>query len=320
MAQDASHGLSLKLALQGGGAHGAFTWGALDRLLDVPDIVFSAVSGTSSGAMNAAALAQGWYRDGPRGARVALREFWEGVARQGAMAHWLTAATQAWNDASWIRPPMVMPTFNPLRSMVEEFFDVQALRRSPITLYVAATRVRDAALVVFDGDRLSHDALLASACLPMLHPTVEIEGEGYWDGGFAGNPTLDPLLGLAGDRIVCVLVQPMSLGATPRRPRDILDVSMQQAFGAAFLREVRDLARAHRRAAQKLLPNAQERQLRRLDLQFIGPADTLGGQDARPQRLHELHAQGWAAADAWYARWMAGAQPAGTAGWAETFA
>ncbi|HEY9130350.1 MAG TPA: patatin-like phospholipase family protein [Dyella sp.] len=300
MVQAFPTGMSLKLALQGGGAHGAFTWGVLDRLLTIPGIAVSAVSGTSSGAMNGAALAQGWMRGGAAGARDLLAQFWDAVSRQSAMHQWFAAGMQALHDASWLTPGASPQAFNALRPIVEGTFDIESLRRSPIALYVAATRVRDAALTVFHGDRLTHDALLASACLPPWHPLIEIDGEGYWDGGFAGNPTLEPLLGLPGDDILCVLVQPLRLSAAPQRPRDMIDISVQQAFGAAFWRELRDLASAWHRIDSRLWLSSEEKHLKRLELHVVAPADALGTQDTRQHRLRQLHEQGWAAADAWW--------------------
>jgi NTE family protein len=319
--------LVIKLALQGGGAHGAFTWGVLDRLLQVPGLRISAVSGTSSGAMNAAALAQGWQHDGAQGARDALAQFWEAVARHNAMADWWAAGARAWSDTAWFKPNLSPLSFNAMRPLVEGFFDVQALRRSPVALHVAATRVRDGALVIFQGERLSHDALLASSCLPQWFPAVEIDGEAYWDGGFAGNPALEPLLAEPGDTLLCVLVQPLQLGQVPRQSSDILDVSAQLAFGTAFRRELRDLATACRRASHRFLLSARERELRRLQLRIIAPTDGLGalGHTATDTRLHQLHAlheRGYAAADTWWQHdgKSLGGAGTGAADWAEQFA
>ena len=319
--------LVIKLALQGGGAHGAFTWGVLDRVLQVPGLQISAVSGTSSGAMNAAALVQGWQRGGAQGARAALGEFWEAVAKHNAMADWWAAGARAWSDTAWFKPSLSPLSFNAMRPLVEGFFDIDALRHAPIALHVAATRVRDGALVVFDGDGISHEALLASSCLPQWFPAVEIDGEAYWDGGFAGNPALEPLLTEPGDALLCVLVQPLQLGQVPRQSSDILDVSAQLAFGTAFRRELRDLALARQRAEHRFLPSARERALRRLRLQIIAPEDGLGalGHVATDTRLHQLqalHDRGYATADAWWqqhGKTLGGAEP-GTPDWVEQFA
>ena len=317
----------IKLALQGGGAHGAFTWGVLDRVLQIPELRISAVSGTSSGAMNAAALVQGWQRDGAQGARAALTQFWEAVAKHNATADWWAAGARAWGDSAWFKPALSPMSYNAMRPLVEGFFDMDALRHSPMALHVAATRVRDGALVIFHGDGISHDALLASSCLPQWFPAVEIDGEAYWDGGFAGNPALEPLLGEPGDTLLCVLVQPLQLGQVPRQSGDILDISAQLAFGTAFRRELRDLAMARQRADHRILPSPRERMLRRLQLHIVAPEDGLGAlghaaTDTRLHQLHALHERGYAAAEAWWQQQVKtpGEAGVGAASWAGQFA
>ena len=298
-----AHASPWKLALQGGGAHGAFTWGVLDRLLQMPTLNISAISGTSSGAMNAAALAQGWERGGAQGARASLAEFWEAVARHNALADWWAVGARAF-DTAWFRPAVAPLAFNAMRPLIESFFDNERLRRSPVALHIAATRLRDGGLKVFDRGELSHDALLASACLPQWFPPVEIGGEAYWDGGYAGNPVLEPLLGEVGDRLLCVLVQPLERSAIPRQPREITEVSAQLAFGTAFRRELRDLAQARLRGEGRVLFSSRERALRRLRLSMLAPADALTEQghaatDTRMPQLKALHDLGYAAADIW---------------------
>jgi NTE family protein len=301
--------VSLKLALQGGGAHGAFTWGALDRLLEWPGLVVEAVSGTSSGAMNAAALAQGWARDGAAGARAALDAFWGSLAGRNAVADWWRAQALPFGDAM-VWPPAATAApggINPLRPLVEECFDEDVLRHGPVTLHVAATRMRDGALTVFSGERLGHDALLASASLPPWFPPTEIDGESYWDGGFAGNPVLEPLLGAGSDDLLCVLLQPLARRAMPRNAREALMLSAEFSFGAAFARELRDLAGARRQAAHRLWPGHAERRLRDLRLHSIAPEEGLAAlghsaADTRTNQLRALHDLGWEAADRWLAR------------------
>jgi len=300
--------LTLKLALQGGGAHGAFTWGALARLLELPGLAIEAISGTSSGAMNAAALAQGWARGGADGARASLDAFWQGLAGRNAVADWWHAQSRLFGDAlPWPQPATAgHGGVNPLRSMVEEFFDVDALRHGPVALYVAATRMRDGALEVFSGARLSHDALLASASLPPWFPPTEIDGEAYWDGGFAGNPALEPLLGLGGDDLLCVLLQPQQREAMPRTARDALLLSAELSFGAAFSRELRDLAAARAQAAGHLWPSAAERKLRDLRLHVLAPPEGLAAlghsaADTRTSQLRALYDLGRDSAERWLA-------------------
>lgn len=302
--------LTLKLALQGGGAHGAFTWGALDRLLELPGLTVSAVSGTSSGAMNAAALAQGWARGGAAGARASLDEFWLGLAGRNAVADWWHAQSRLFGDAMpWPQPPVAAASggLNPLRPLVQEFFDEDTLRHGPVALYVAATRMRDGGLEVFCGARLSHDALLASASLPPWFAPTEIDGEAYWDGGFAGNPALEPLLGLPGDDLLCVLLQPQQRELMPRTAREALLLSAELSFGAAFARELRDLAAARAQASAHRWPKPAERKLRELRLHLLAPAEGLAAlghsaADTRTSQLRALHELGRDTAERWLAR------------------
>ena len=180
--------------MQGGGAHGAFTWGVLDRLLEDERLEIEAISGASSGAMNAVMLAHGLTIGGREGARQALAHFWETVAnrmpfnpRQGSLFLGLTRI---------LSPYQLNPfDLNPLRDIVTDLVDFERLRTEDnIKLFVAATQVRTGKLRLFETEELSADALLASAALPSLHHAVEIEGEPYWDGGFSANPAIFPLL------------------------------------------------------------------------------------------------------------------------------
>jgi len=293
----------LSLALQGGGAHGAFTWGVLDRLSEEPGFRVAAISATSSGAMNACAFAQGWARGGAEGAREALAAFWEAVSCHNAVADfWLTTARNLRLDAFLINTAPL--SVNPLRALVESAFDMELLRSSPIRLHIAATRVRDGALALFDNAALSHDALLASACLPQWFPTVEIAGESYWDGGYAGNPALEPLLQPDGPRdILAVLLQPEQR-SVPQSARDIAERVAQLSFGSVFLRELRSLSCADRPSVWARLHGVLRPQPR-FRLQRICPAEEFtasdgnAASDTRLGHLQELRAHGRAAADAW---------------------
>jgi NTE family protein len=298
--------IPVKLAMQGGGAHGAFTWGVLDRLLEIPGFAIEAISATSSGAMNAAAVAQGWHRGGAAGAREALEAFWQAVARHNAVANWWAAAAGMFEHGHYwpqvARPPL---PFNPMRALIEEFFDLDALAAGPIQLHLAATRVRDGALALFTNQHLTHDMLLASACLPQWFPAVEIAGDAYWDGGFAGNPALEPLLTTGCDDLLCVLLQPLEPTAVPRLSHDIAELSAQLSFSAAFKRELRDLALARKRIGHRFWPGAEDRRLRRLRMHVITPTDTLTqreGHSAVNTQIHRLLALrdlGRGAAEGW---------------------
>lgn len=300
--------ISIKLALQGGGAHGAFTWGALDRLLQVPGIAIEAISATSSGAMNAAALAQGWAHGGAQGARDSLEAFWLALSRHNAVPDWWAVAGRL-ASGYWPRAALPAPmAVNPLAPLVEDFFELDTLRRGPVQLHVAATRVRDGALALFEQHRLSHDMLLASACLPQWFPAVIIDGESYWDGGFAGNPVLEPLLAEGSDDLLCILLQPLNDASIPQQAAEIAERSAQLAFSAAFKRELRELAIACRQQGPRWWPLRTERAMKRLRLHMISPTDTLTGRaghsaaDTRLHQLRTLHDLGYRVADQWLAQ------------------
>lgn len=250
---------AIRLALQGGGSHGAFTWGVLDRLLAQPGLRVDAVSGASAGALNGAVLATGWARGGASGARDALAAFWSDVARAAAPFALLSREPFApaafgfdalpghdWNGhlLRMFSPYDYNPlNLNPLRDLVERHVDVAALREGPVALHVTATAVRSGRARVFAGDALGIDALLASACLPFLFQAVEIDGEPYWDGGYSGNPSLYPLIdpGLDSDLLV-VRINPAQRLRTPRRSSDILDRINEITFNASLLGELRAIA------------------------------------------------------------------------------
>ena len=199
------------LALQGGGSHGAFTWGVLDRLLEEPWIQIAGISGTSAGAMNAAVLADGWTEGRAAGAREALEKYWRSVSRAAAfsplqrspldrlMGRWSLDTSPAYIFADlmsrMLSPYDVNPLgFHPLREVLAECIDFERLARAPIQLFVTATRVRTGRGRIFRNAELTADVLLASACLPTMFRAIEIDGEPYWDGGYVGNPTITPLV------------------------------------------------------------------------------------------------------------------------------
>lgn len=237
----------LALALQGGGAHGAFTWGALEVLLDEPRVSIGALCGTSAGAMNAVVVAQGLVEGGPARARVLLEVFWSRVAGlswgsgidAGLRHHWLMLLSH------WLSPYQLNPlNHNPLRDLLADIVDFEALRRpSAPRLYIAATEVRRGRVRVFDNATLSLDAVLASACLPQWFQAVEIDGEAYWDGGFTGNPVLYPLIeqGRGGD-VLLVQLNPSVRDRVPRDPQAIASRVNEITFNAVLMSELRRLA------------------------------------------------------------------------------
>jgi NTE family protein len=239
---------SINLALQGGGSHGAFTWGVLDRLLEDKRIELSAISGTSAGAMNAAALAQGWMSGGREGARECLDRFWKRVSdaamfvpvRDTPWDTWWNAWTS--NVMRSMSPYQFNPAgINPLRDIVADSFDFEMIGScKALTLYIAATNVFTGKVRVFSGNEVNADVLAASACLPQLFQAVEIEGEPYWDGGYMGNPALFPLFYHPGpEDILLVQVSPIERRQTPTSVEDIDNRIDEIAFNGSLLRELR---------------------------------------------------------------------------------
>ena len=265
----------LNLALQGGGAHGAFTWGVLDALLEDGRVAFDGVSGTSAGAMNAVVLAQGWMDGGRDGARAALRRFWTAlgdtmpldVTRQdsdgGVRLAPMVKLWMAWSH--YVTPAQFNPLdLNPLRLLLADQVDFERLRRaSPFRLFVAATHADSGRLRLFDARELSVDAVLASGCLPTVFHAPRIDGQTYWDGGYAGNPAVFPLLrgGRSLDTLL-VLLSPLEWPPTQSTDsaRELHARVAEIAFTAAFRREMQGLVRERRERAERA-PRAWHRWL-----------------------------------------------------------
>ena len=248
------------LALQGGGSHGAFTWGVLDRLLEEPWIRIEAISGTSAGAMNAAVLVDGFSRDGAAGARAALDAYWRRVSRAAAfsplqrspiermLGRWTLDTSPAYLAIDMMSrifsPYDLNPTgFNPLRQVLADSIDFERLASSPIKLFITATNVNTGRGHIFRNSQITPDVLLASACLPTMFRAIEIDGEPYWDGGFAGNPTITPLV-RESDACDTILVQinPRERRDKLRRAGDILDRLNEISFNAPLMKELRMIA------------------------------------------------------------------------------
>jgi NTE family protein len=250
----------IDLALQGGGSHGAFTWGVLDRLLEEPWLRIAGISGTSAGAMNAAVLADGWVDGGAKGARTALESFWQRVSRAAAfsplqrspidrlMGRWTLDTSPAYVFMDLISrvlsPYTLNPLdFNPLRRILAESIDCDRLTHSPIKLFITATSVRSGRGRIFRNAEITADVLLASACLPTMFRAIEIDGEPYWDGGFTGNPTITPLVREtdAHDSIL-VQINPRERSDTPRTAADILNRLNEISFNSPLMKELRMIA------------------------------------------------------------------------------
>lgn len=251
----------IALALQGGGAHGALTWGILDRLLEEPSLEFIGASGTSAGAMNAILLADGMVRGGPEQARRQLRQFWERVGNMvgfgsligpmsGETASQLrleyTPAYAIWDAMSRNLSPYDLnpANYNPLRAPLAEMIDFEQLRaQTDFQIMVCATNVRTGRRRIFGNKDISVDAVLASACLPQLFPAVEIDGESFWDGGYTGNPAMGALVRrMPACDIVIVRVDPINRQVMPRSQHEIFDRVREIGFNSSFWLELTALA------------------------------------------------------------------------------
>ncbi|WP_179402235.1 patatin-like phospholipase family protein [Burkholderia guangdongensis] len=250
------------LALQGGGMHGAFTWGVLDRLLEDGRLDVEGVSATSAGAMNAVVLAYGLQQGGADGARGALHDFWLAVAESAERYNplrwipWLKGTHSFGLDHSpmYAFADMMLRIFspyqfnpgnlNPLREVLESKVDFAALRkRCPIGLYLCATNVETGKIRIFTGDDVSADAVLASACVPTLFQAVTIDGEHYWDGGFMGNPAIFPLIYHCDTHdVVIVHINPVVRRGVPTTAADILNRINEVSFNSSLMRELRAIA------------------------------------------------------------------------------
>ncbi|MCZ7566596.1 MAG: patatin-like phospholipase family protein [Burkholderiales bacterium] len=249
--------LLVDLGLQGGGAHGAFTWGVLDRLLEERWLEFDGISGTSAGAMNAAVMADGFAHGGPEQARAALENFWKRVSDAAALSPLrrgpLEILTGRWtldysplfaalDVASRVLSPYDVNPLgsNPLRDILAQCVDFERLAKAPIKLFVTATNVRTGRGRVFRNADVSPEVLLASACLPTLFQAVEIDGEPYWDGGYSGNPSMAPLVRECDSHdTILVQINPIERPGTPRTAREIHNRLNEVAFNATLIKELR---------------------------------------------------------------------------------
>jgi NTE family protein len=253
---------TIALALQGGGMHGAFAWGVLDRLLEDGRLEIEGVSATSAGAMNAVVLAYGLLKGDSENARQALHDFWRAVAQSaesyspfGKMP-WLKGTHTFGLDHSPIHlladiilrilsPYQFNPhNVNPLRTILEQHVDFAAVRsHCPIQLYLCATNVETGKIHIFSGEDIGIEAVLASACLPTLFQAVEINGEHYWDGGYAGNPAIFPLVYHCRTHdVVIVHINPIVRPGVPIKAADILNRINEVSFNSSLMREMRAIA------------------------------------------------------------------------------
>jgi NTE family protein len=252
--------LLVDFALQGGGAHGAFTWGVLDRLLEEAWLRIDGISGTSAGAMNAAVLVHGYADNGADGARAALENFWRRVSRAALLSPLrrtpLDVLLGRWtldHSPVFVAMDLMARLFspydlspggaNPLRHILAEAVDFDRLAQASIRLFVTATNVRTGRGRVFRNSEITPDVLLASACLPTLFQAIEIDGESYWDGGYSGNPTITPLVRECRSQdTILVQINPVERPGLPRSARDILNRLNEVSFNAVLLKELRMIA------------------------------------------------------------------------------
>jgi NTE family protein len=253
----------INLALQGGGAHGAFAWGVLDRLLEDGRIAIEAISATSAGAMNAAVLAYGFAIGGADGARAKLEEFWRETSRAGELyspvrsfpwEKWLNGHSMEQSPSFAMfeamtrvfSPYQLNPfDFNPLRDVLVRVIDFDRLCRCNETtrLYISAANVRTGKIRVFHNQEMSPDAILASACLPYIFKAVEIDGEHYWDGGYMGNPAIFPLIYHSKSKdVVLIHINPIERAKLPTTSSEIFNRINEISFNSSLMREMRAIA------------------------------------------------------------------------------
>ncbi len=315
----------INLALQGGGSHGAFTWGVLDALLEDGRYEIEGISGTSAGAVNGAILTCGLAKGGRDGARQLLEDLWVEISRRSAFgpfqSDWLGRLTGSPNldvSPAYVAFDFMMRVaspyqfnplnWNPLRDVLDKLVDIDCLCQSQLPrLYVSATNVTKGRLRVFAGNDITIDALLASACLPFLFQAVEIDGEEYWDGGYMGNPTLYPLIHACEARDVLVVqVNPIERDDVPRSGTAIMNRVNEISFNATFMREARALGLINRLLAEHQLTDGQSG-LKPMYLHMIGKEAEMGHFGASSKLngdlgfLRELFALGREATAEWLA-------------------
>lgn len=312
------------LALQGGGSHGAFQWGVLDRLLEADVLDIRAVTAASAGAMNAAALVTGLEKGGPAAARETLDLLWREVNQSGGRnvfgdsAIWSRSLTPDWlkDTSMWhsagsvamsMSPYQFNPfNLNPLKRVLDTVIDFEAVRGSDIRLFVSATAVRQGRPRLFGTAEITDQVLLASSCLPHLFQAVEIDGEPYWDGGYLANPALWPLFYAdTPDDILLLPLNPFVRDEAPRAAGDIMDRLNEIVFNASLVAELRAVAFVQDLIAEGRLSRTGDDRYRRVLMHAIEADEHLGNLslgskfDTEWTFLNALKTRGRAAADAW---------------------
>ena len=324
----------VNLALQGGGSHGAFTWGVLDALLLDERIQIDGISGASAGAVNAVALAHGFATAGQEGsekpaareaARACLAKIWQGIAAMGSpgsmaeniskmlLGNWSSEKVGAnffGNTVNqWMSPYQSNPLdINPLRKLLQDEIDFPAIARllAP-KVFVSATHVTTGRAEIFSGKRLTLQAVMASTCLPTLFQAVEIDGQPYWDGGFSSNPALLPLIDQCESRdIIVVQINPLHRPDTPQTPHDIMDRVNELTFNASLLAQMRAIDFINRLLADGRLQEGAKYKsllLHRIDggeaLEDLPSSSKMSADTAMIEKLFEM---GQGAAKRWLRR------------------
>jgi NTE family protein len=284
----------INIAMQGGGAHGAFTWGVLDELLHDNRIEIEGISGTSAGAINAVMVADGLARGGPEEARKRLADFWRAASRDGDMSKLNRVISdrlfslipiagnpmQAWFDAMarYYSPYDLNPlNINPLKDLIDRFVDFEAVRGSGMPLFIAATNVHTGRLRVFPREKIDADAVMASAALPYVCRAVEIDGVPYWDGGYTANPPIYPFFRTTKtEDVLVVQINPVVRLSTPRSSQEIVNRLNEITFNASLVAEYRAIEFVRRLIDRGALPRGtgpgeyRRINVHRIDLGFVG--------------------------------------------------
>jgi NTE family protein len=316
--------LRVDIALQGGGAHGAFTWGALERLLEDDGLEFDGISGTSAGAMNAVVLADGYARGGGRaGARRALHRFWRGVSDiarfsplqraplDRLLGNWSMdySVGYLWFQlaSNLVSPYQFNPAnLNPLRELLAGLVDFHRVRNcEALKLFISATNVRTGRARIFRRAEIGIDHVLASACLPQLYQAVEIDGEAYWDGGYMGNPALFPLIDeTSAHDLIIIQVNPVLRPELPRTAVEITNRLNEITFNASLVREIASIMLLKELIDEERIDRTRITEMR---LHQIGADEELlrlsvsSKFNAEWDFLRYLHGVGYGAADRWLA-------------------
>ena len=310
----------VSLGLQGGGTYGAFTWGVLDRLLDEESLVFDSLSGSSSGAVNAVVLADGYARGGGRrGAQQALRRFWTTLGQLAAFSplqrtpldrtagNWTMEHSPVYQllemAGALIGPVLETPvTLNPLRNLLTSLVNFERVRECELELFIGATNVRTGLGRIFTRAELDPQKVLASACLPTVFAAVEVDGESYWDGSYVANPPLAPLLERPARDLIVVQNNPVARTTMPRSMADISNRSNEIAFNISFMREISMLQRTNTVPEEERSAGTVSAATR---LHLISGTETLGEYGisskfiAELAFLQHLHDEGVKAAERW---------------------